>query len=131
MPAQPAQTEIVLGDPEIAEIARMVSSAQQFEQIRESMQEAKQTMNDLAKTLTGVHEIASHLEALEARLLSLEKTDEQKREAWLADLPQPKKLTVTYRPSADQSRAQPGDQESEKGQTALAALPAYPFQKKL
>lgn len=123
--AQDQDTEFVIGEDEIGAIADAVLET---EAVRTTMAQATQKADEALETLSG------QVGQLLARLEALEKTEEQKRAEWLADLPQARKVSVTYRPrEAAAQQTQEGDQarnaedKQERVKETLAKLPPYPF----
>jgi len=133
-PAQPVPqaeltqaVEFVMGDAEVAEIARAVGETEGFVQLRNAVDTLQTHINELTAGLAVLPTLGQQLASIETRLKALEQDEEQKRAAWVADLPQARKVAVTYRPSTHATDPQQGEPESEKGQAALARLPQYPF----
>ena len=64
----------------------------------EQIESLKTSLSTLAGQAGKTEELAGAVEGLRERLAALEKSDEQKRAEWQADLPARARVTATYRP---------------------------------
>jgi hypothetical protein len=132
-PTEPAQaepiteTEIVLGEQEIRELAGMVR-----EQIGldDMMSGFEAIAGQVQRVETYQHELLDMIAKMQGQIDLLQRSDDEKRAQWEEDLPPARQLRLTYRPTQPNATppAQADDEpQEERGNAALSALPAYPF----
>ena len=95
-----AATELVLTEEDLPALAEGLLASEPFQEalapILTGLVEVGAKVEELLGQLTGSFEEA--LEPIRQRLEELERTDEQKREQWAADLPAKRQLVITHRP---------------------------------
>ena len=119
----PDQTrELVLDEKSLEALVTAVFNGDQFKAFATQLAEMATALGALkTASETGTQETRATLGKVEGRLDLLERLDDDKRRQWEADLPKPKPVNVTFRPSA-QTPVKPEASSTEMANATLEKM---------
>lgn len=119
----PAGVEWALDDAALEAMVRTLAESEVFRTLQAGMETVRQAVEALQSRTA---ELAGQAEALgqdvAGRLEALEKSDDDKRREWLADLPARQQVVVTYRPREAHEEEAP-ESMAAVADTTLAKIP--------